>query len=189
LIIVGLSDWALYLSDVILIILIFVCAYTDKKNRKIYNDITLPSILLGLLLGISIQFPGIFLNRLLGFGVGFGLFFLMFMFGFMGGGDVKLVAAIGALRGYPFIVDAIFFGVLVGGLYAIVVLIAHKRLWKNLRSIFIFMYSLIIPWRKTHSLKSEESIKIPYGFCISIGTFIALILHYCSNVNSFFLNY
>ena len=137
----GISD---LLSNLILLVLIAISAYTDVKYRKILNKITLPGILIGLILGLGNHFPDVFLSRLAGFGVGFGLFFLMFIAGYMGGGDVKLITAIGALTGYPFIIDAIFFGILSGGLYAIVVLLKKGLLWKNLKSVITFFVNFII---------------------------------------------
>lgn len=175
-----------------LIILLFVVcasAYTDLKFRKILNIITIPGILLGLALGFMADFPHILLNRLFGFGIGFGLFLLMFLSGYMGGGDVKLVGAIGALTGYPFIVDAIFFGILAGGSYAVVFLLLRGKLWQNLKSVFLFIFGFIAPWRQTHSLKHEDSLKIPYGLCISLGTVTALVVHRAASIQCFFLGY
>jgi prepilin peptidase CpaA len=176
-------------STILLLLLVSVCAYTDLKFRKIYNKITFPCILLGLLLGFLAGFPHVFLNRLLGFGIAFGLFMMMFLSGYMGGGDVKLAGAIGALAGFPFIIDAVFFGILAGGAYAIVYLLAKKKLRQNLKSVFLFIYSVINPWRQTHSLKHEDSLKIPYGFCIALGTVIAFIVHHTASIQCYFLGY
>lgn len=184
-----LREGASFASYCILFLVIFSCMYTDWKFRKIFNVVTMPGIVLGLLLGLAAGFPKVFLNRLLGFGLGFSVFLLMFYFGYMGGGDVKLVGAIGALTGYPFIIDAIFFGILSGGVYAIIVLIYKKKLWQNLKSVFHFIFSFIIPWKQTLPLKSEDSLKIPYGLCISMGTLFTLILHRVTSIKCFFLGY
>jgi prepilin peptidase CpaA len=176
-------------SKVVLVFILLASIYTDMKYRKIFNGITLPGILFGLLFGLLAGFPGAFVNRLIGFGAGFVIFFVMFLSGYMGGGDVKLVAAIGALTGYPFIVDAIFFGILAGGLYAVIYMIVKKRFLENMRSIFRFIVSFINPWRQTHSLKREDSLKIPYGVCISVGTLIAFLIHQTTSVKCYFLGY
>lgn len=186
---IDISRVGLYLSYIVLIGLITISAYTDFKARKIYNIVTVPCLCIGLLLGLVVDFPDAFLNRLLGFGLGFTLFFLMFAAGYMGGGDVKLVAAIGALMGYPYIIDAIFFGILCGGLYAVFLLLIKRMLWKNLKSVFRFIFSFIFPWRQTHSLKQESTIKIPYGFCISLGTLVAFIIHRTTSTKCFFLGF
>jgi prepilin peptidase CpaA len=184
-----LSNIWLILSNIVLLGLITISAFTDIKYRKIYNKITLPSLLTGLILGLLISHRTVFPSRLIGLAVGFGVFFIMFISGYMGGGDVKLVAAIGALIGFPLIIDAIFFGVFSGGLYAIIILLKKGLLWKHLKSVFLFIFSFIIPWRQTHSLKTESSMKIPYGLCISVGTLIAFIIHLTMSINSFFFNY
>lgn len=49
-----------------------------------------------------------FLFALLGFVCGFVMFFLFWIFGLCGGGDVKLVAAVGAWLGPRFVLGAVF---------------------------------------------------------------------------------
>jgi prepilin peptidase CpaA len=176
-------------SWVVLLFILAVSIVTDVKYKKIFNGVTLPGIMLGLLFGLLAGFPDAFFNRLIGLTLGFAVFFILFLSGYMGGGDVKLVAAIGALTGYPFIVDAIFFGILAGGLYAVVFMLVKKRFLENMTSIFRFILSIINPWRQTHSLKREDSLKIPYGVCISVGTLIAFFIHQTTSAKCYFLGY
>ena len=49
-----------------------------------------------------------------------------------GGGDAKLLAAIGAIDGYPLIIDVLFYSFLVGGAMALTVAIWQGRLWATL---------------------------------------------------------
>lgn len=159
--------------DVCLLALLLISGYTDLRCRKVYNAVTFPAIGIGLLLNpVLFGIPGL-KSALIGFAVGFGLFLLIYVLGGIGGGDVKLVGAIGALGGYPFIVYAIFYSALVGGGIAVLELIWQKRLLRSLKNIFITIFSFLIPRMKTIPLDPRESIKVPYGFGIAAGTFWA----------------
>ncbi|MCK5879166.1 MAG: prepilin peptidase, partial [Holophagae bacterium] len=82
--------------NVLLYGVVAVCAVTDILYGKIYNKITYPVILLGVILAIFSGFM-VLKASLVGLLVGFLLYFLVFMMGGFGGGDVKLMTAIGAL--------------------------------------------------------------------------------------------
>lgn len=172
---IDLTGMSYYLSSATLFILLAVSSYTDWKYRKIYNKVTVPAFLAGLLLAALPGSSVSFMNALLACLLGFAVFFLMFLAGQMGGGDVKLVAAIGALTGYPFIVDAVFFGVMAGGVYAIAVSLAKGVLGRHLKNIFHFFLGLFL-WRQPMPLGAQDSTKIPYGLCISMGTAIAYVV-------------
>ncbi|MCR9200884.1 MAG: A24 family peptidase [Planctomycetaceae bacterium] len=97
-----------------LILLIFVAAFTlltawtDLRQRKIFNWATLPMWLLGWLYQIGwFGWPGL-LNGGLGCGTGFGLFFLLWTLKIAGGGDVKLMAALGVWLGFQRTTHVIF---------------------------------------------------------------------------------
>jgi len=161
------------IRDVLLYGVITVCAITDILHGKIYNRVTYPVILLGVVLAL---FSGwvVLKSSLVGLLVGFILYFLVFMMGGFGGGDVKLMTAIGALMGYPFVIYAAFYSALVGGLMSLAVIIWKGKFLATLRNIFsvIFSYplSLLFPGVQPLSLNPENSSRIPYGFAICIGT-------------------
>ena len=171
-----------YASSVVLFAMLLISSYTDWKYRRIYNKVTLPCLALGLGLAAITNFPAGLQSAALACLLGFALFLLLFMFGMMGGGDVKLVAAIGALTGYPFIWDALFFGILAGGLYAIPAAALHGRLGKILKNVFWCLWGLLI-WRKMAQLDTADAIKIPYGLCLSAGTVMAFLLHHFFHIS------
>ncbi len=110
----------------------------DLKHFMIPDVITLPGIVLGLALSLI---PGGFtpLDSLIGFLVGglflwgFGAFFSFFLKKeAMGFGDVKLVAMMGALFGYPVALGSIFGGALFGTLGSFILFLATKSLQKQI---------------------------------------------------------
>ena len=79
------------------IALTLLCMFSDYRRRIIPNFLTLPAMALGLILnlmgrgwinGSLFSIPGLL--------AGIGLLLLPFVFGQMGGGDVKLMGALGA---------------------------------------------------------------------------------------------
>jgi len=164
--------------SVVLYGVITVCALTDILHGKIYNRVTYPAIGIGLLLGLLTGFM-MLKASLIGLLVGFILYFLVFMMGGFGGGDVKLMTAVGALMGYPFVLYASFYSALVGGVISLGVIIWKGRFLKTLRNIFsvLFSYplSLLFPGVEPVSLNPENSTRIPYGFAICLGTLWTVI--------------
>jgi prepilin peptidase CpaA len=111
----------------------------------------------------------------LGLAIGFLPLFIVFVIGGLGGGDVKLMAAIGAIKGYPFIVYALFYSGLVGGLLAIITMIWRGVLLKSIHNILRTMLTSVIPGFKTVPLNPEDSYPIHFGFAICMGTLWALV--------------
>ena len=106
---------------------LLVCSYTDYRYNRIYNWVTLPLIGFGLLVnGIYGRWPG-FLSSLYGCIAASLPLYLAFLMGGMGGGDVKLMGAVGALKGVEFAVLALVLSA-DGGLWALLLLVRHRKL-------------------------------------------------------------
>lgn len=178
-----------YATNSILIALLVLSCYKDIKNNTIPNKYTIPSLVLGLLL-MTLQggFSGL-KDSLLGFLLGFGLFFIPFVFGLMGAGDLKLMAAIGALKGLAFTWNSIIYSGIAGGLVVVVYVIYKKRLLNTI----VNMFGLIIrPFAKALYLNAGNKtakrlyeyfeikrikypeLYIPYALPIAIGTLAVL---------------
>jgi prepilin peptidase CpaA len=152
--------------------LLITSAYTDLAHGKIYDRVTYPAIAIGLTLNFligGIAGPGNFnliaavLGFLLGL-LGLGVFYVS---GAMGGGDVKLAAAIGAFIGYRYLLWALFYSSLVGGIMALALVIWKGRLLDSLRGSFRFLITLRTPLSGT----SEEPLTIPFGLALVLGTY------------------
>src|ERR1700723_578037 len=84
--------------NILLLVLILVAGIYDVLYRRIPNWLTLSGVLAGIGLNSFLYpgWPGLRLS-LLGLAAGFGAYFVMYSLRAMGAGDVKLMAAIGAL--------------------------------------------------------------------------------------------
>ncbi|HWB52869.1 MAG TPA: A24 family peptidase [Tepidisphaeraceae bacterium] len=112
----------------------------DWRRRRIANLLTIPLLLAGvarsLIGGVGME------ESLLGIAVGFGLMFVLFAMRAVGGGDVKLLAAVGAWVG-PLPTLAIFAGAaIVGMLIVIGQAIYQHRMPALLRNTFVLTVAL-----------------------------------------------
>src|SRR3954467_9519910 len=97
--------------QVLLFLVLIVAATTDVLYRKVFNWLTYPAIAFGLTLGYCV---GHFGSHVAGFSVGAVIFGVAILTGGVGGGDWKLVGAIGAIKGLDFGIQAIFYSSLFG---------------------------------------------------------------------------
>ena len=114
-------------------------AYFDVISRRIPNRLTYPAIVLGLALrAVCLGWRGLG-SGLLGLLLCGGLFFLLFVIGAMGGGDVKLMATVGAWVGFGHAATALAVCAIAGGVIAMGYVVLYKRFkttFSNIASIF-----------------------------------------------------
>ncbi|ASK61825.1 prepilin peptidase [Virgibacillus phasianinus] len=159
------------------ILILTISIITDLRNRKILNIVTLPAILIALAFHtITTGLDG-FLFSGQGFLVGLGLLLIPFLMGGIGAGDVKLLAAIGALKGTVFVLYTGIYAGIIGGLIAIFILVKQRKLGFTLKHMLfsaVFLKgtkgSLQVPADKGNTLS------IPYAVSIAIGAILTFLL-------------
>jgi leader peptidase (prepilin peptidase)/N-methyltransferase len=103
-------------------------ALIDYDHKIIPNTITLPGMAIGF--GLSVwALPLTPLASLLGILIGGALFYLIAVVskGGMGGGDIKLIAMIGAFLGWQGALFTIFAGALLGSLVGVTLMVVGKK--------------------------------------------------------------
>lgn len=139
--------------------LLLGAVYFDLRSRRIPNYLTLPAMGLGLLVSLAqggLSGAG---TSMLGLLLGGGLLFPLFAYGKFGGGDVKLLAAIGALRGASFVWRATLLGAASGGVLALLFL-AYRR---ELGPVMLGLY--------TATYRTDSTY--PYSPAIALGVLLA----------------
>src|SRR2546425_11393857 len=81
------------------VIFVALCVIADVRTRRIPNAISGSAVLLGITLNTAYQGTAGLLESLAGLGVTMGVLLWPFAMGGIGGGDVKMMGAIGALLG------------------------------------------------------------------------------------------
>src|ERR1700739_4315424 len=119
--------------EALLLAVVFGAAVYDVRYRRIPNWLSMSGVLAGIILNTFLYqgCPG-FRHSLQGVAMGFGVYFALYALRAMGAGDVKLMAAVGAIVGWEdwfgiFIITAI-----VGGVAALLLVLFRGRLKKTL---------------------------------------------------------
>jgi prepilin peptidase CpaA len=162
------------LKSGLLIVLLLMAALTDLTQRKVYNWLIVPALIIGLAWNIAeMGWPGVGFS-LLGLLVGGLLFFPFLLLGGMGAGDIKLMAVVGAFGGAWFAVQAWFYIALAGGVQAVVLLLIRGELISTLKNLVRWLGS----WfgSKQKALPFPEDNALPYAAIILVGTVAALFL-------------
>ena len=103
----------------------------DIEHQIIPDVITIPGIVLGLAAG---SYTIGYIDSFLGFLIGGGLFYLLAVLsnGGMGGGDIKYIAAAGALVGWQKVLLIIFIGAFLGSFVGLFQIAVQKKSRKSL---------------------------------------------------------
>lgn len=109
----------------------------DLETRRVLNIMLLPAAVFAVAAGLWLGQPTL-ASMLGGAAVGFGLFWCLYFVGrikygrgALGFGDVKLVAVIGLMTGYPNVLTALVIGAALGGAAAVVLLLTRRAGWKS----------------------------------------------------------
>lgn len=148
---------------------------SDVRYGRIPNKLTYPAILAGVALGFMTGGVEGMWSSFAGFALGFVVLFAGMMFGGIGGGDVKLAAAMGALVGLPVTALGLLYMCLCSGAIAFGILIWKGKLFASLRRISRYMFTSLLPFLETEQLREEDSDPFPLGVAIVSGFAWALI--------------
>jgi prepilin peptidase CpaA len=170
--------------EVLLLIVALAAAVYDVRYRRIPNWISVGGIALGVLANsITRGIPGL-LFALGGFALGFGLYFLFYLIHARGAGDVKLMGAIGALVGWKNWVAIFVITAIVGGIMAMILIVARSRVKKTFWNIGFILNEMrrgraAYVSREELDVHSPKSVGLPHGAVIAVATifYLALAAH------------
>ena len=162
------------LPTALLATMVCVALYTDLRFGKIYNRLTVSCIALGIGLGfVNNGLAGV-LSSLGGAGLILALFVFFAPKSGIGGGDVKMLMAVGAIMGLPFAVWALLFTGVIGGMAATVVMVSHGAPFQTLRGIWTNLFVRIVFRNSAEVSAGSRGLKFRYSPAIAIGCMLAL---------------
>jgi prepilin peptidase CpaA len=119
---VGGSHPAAVLAGPVLALLALAAAW-DLRTQRVPNWLTFGGSLVGLAVNVAIAHERGALTSLTGWALGIGFLLIPFLLGGIGGGDVKLLGMAGAWGGPGYAFTTLFFGAMVGGVVALILLL------------------------------------------------------------------
>jgi prepilin peptidase CpaA len=152
------------LPVVVALLVASIALVTDLRSRRIPNWLTVPALLLGLMLNLIVSGKDGGISALEGAALGFGLLIPFYLMRVMGAGDVKLLAACGALLGPENLVAAAAAGAIVGGAISLVILARTGTLSLAIHQMFIM-----------HVVPTSSGAKAPYAVAIASGVYLAIL--------------
>lgn len=168
------------MSTIEIISTVLVAAFTataaviDLRTRRLPNWLTAPAVLLGLAFHTATGgLSGLGLS-LAGLATGFGILFVLWLIGGSGGGDVKLMAALGAWVGFTPILIVFFVSAIVAGLGGTLVLGVRTvgRGWNRVRPV-LDPFNKKKTRRPTLEQKSRRRL-MPYAVPVALSTWLVL---------------
>jgi len=153
-----------------------VAAVWDARWRRIPKWLTLPALALGLAFHLA---SGGFGGALLAAAVGLVCGLVLLQLGAVGGGDVKWLAALGALLGWHLWLWSIEFGLLAAGGLALAQLAARGQLQVLPGSVA----AIVQGWRRQglrphpqHNLQTPGVVAVPFAVAMLAGVVAALAI-------------
>jgi prepilin peptidase CpaA len=179
------------LNNYLLLTLLLLTLYFDLIQKRIPNFLTFPVMLWGLVANTIMGGGAGFLFGLYGLLLGLALFFIPFILGGMGGGDVKLMGAIGALQGVQFVFQVALFTAFCGGILALGYLLVNRQLGNTLKKIIgivavpffnVLYFRYGYPFLNRFSFyffscrgdNPGNKVYMPYGVAIVMGTLLVI---------------
>lgn len=163
-------------------VVLLIAAWTDLRERKVYNKLTYPAILIGLALHtVTLGLDGLIAGL-----IAAGLMLLVGLFLIatpaIKGGDIKLLMVVGAFAGGKALLEVSFYAVFAGfflGLFMSLkngyLRIMLARLWRLLKG-----YVLMLLYRSKNlepKLEPDERSKIPFAIAIFVGGILVVTEH------------
>ena len=149
-----------------------VGAVSDIRSARIPNYLTYSSLAVALVLRSALGWAGL-RSGAVGMLVAGGFFLVLFVMGAMGGGDLKLMASVGAWVGREQVITILLAAAFAGGFLAVVRIVFGRRgrqtLWNLLELIRFRLTSGVQP-HPLLNVREPGSERVPYGLAIAMAT-------------------
>jgi prepilin peptidase CpaA len=152
--------------------LFIIAGYTEMRQRRIPNWLTLSGILIALWGSLLVAGAAGLKSSALGLAIGGGAFLPFCLAGAVGGGDLKLMAAVGAVLGYPLVLWALYYTIMAGGVLAILYL-----LWTGQLLTYLMRFCRWLAGKREAA--GEGLVKrptLPFGLAIAAGAVWAIVM-------------
>jgi prepilin peptidase CpaA len=168
-------------GQILLGILVALAAIFDIRSRRIPNWLVLAGLIVGVGWNVYASGWSGLLRGAEGLGLGFILYFPLYLIRARGAGDVKLLAAVGAVVGPGNCLWIFLLTAVLGGAIALVLLMFRGRMRKTLFNVGWIIQDLLhfrAPYRSSDELDvtTTKGLRLPHGAMIAVGTLAFLYM-------------
>jgi prepilin peptidase CpaA len=157
--------------------LTLVAAWTDLRDRKIPNWLTVPGIFAGIALNSYLRGWHGTKASLEGAGIALLVLLPLVLLRALGAGDWKLMGAVGAFLG-PILLPFVLVGsIFVAGAMAVVQMIRTRRVIETFCNLAVLVQGFFSFGLRVHpdiSLDNPVLMKLPFGVAVAGGTLICI---------------
>jgi prepilin peptidase CpaA len=168
--------------EMVLLVMLLAAAVFDVLYRRIPNWLTVSGVVLGIAMNTVLGSPDAgLIFSLIGLVVAFGVYAALYALRAMGAGDVKLMAAVGALVGWERWFGIFLITAIIGGIMATLLVVARGRVRKTMFNVS-FILSEMKSGRPAYlaneelDVKNKKALGLPHGAVIAVGTVFYLAL-------------
>jgi prepilin peptidase CpaA len=159
--------------------LVLVAAVSDVRSRTIPNWLTFGGVAAGLAANFLVHGWAGVKTGAIGLGVALLLFVPLFALRWLGGGDAKLMFAIGAFLGATGLITVFIIDAILGGIAALILMLAKGRVRRTFSNIGRMLKSLArgrAPYRDTAELEagSAQSLGMPRAVTIALAVLVVI---------------
>jgi len=168
-------------SQVLLCLIAIPCGFCDYRSRRVPNWLTFPGICLGI--GLNVFQAGMagLWSSLQGLAVALAIYGSLYLLRALGAGDVKLMAAIGAVAGPAHWLRIFLLTALCGGVVAVVLIVMRGRFrhtMSNAGAVLANLSRAQPPYRSSPELdvRSTAGLRLPHAVMIGCATLLYICL-------------
>lgn len=166
------------ISFVVLIAGMIVAVWSDFKQHKIPNVLSVTMLVSGLI--INMFEPSGLRQTAIGFLVGFLIGVFLWLLSVVKAGDAKLMAAIGAMMGWRWFIISLCWAILIGMGIGIVILLRKREVFSRIKRVWEYGKLLIrtqkfTPYEPQKDTEGELPFAIPLAIGCILNEFIALL--------------
>ncbi|HWK31053.1 MAG TPA: A24 family peptidase [Terriglobales bacterium] len=161
--------------NITILAFVLTVAAIDLQSRKVPRVLTTVAFFSGILYH---TLAGGILSAMAAALAGFLFGVLLFRAGAIGGGDVKLATALGALLGWALWLRAMYIAILAAAAIAVLLALYKGVLRQTLRNALTVITSLPQRGLNAHTeihVKNPRLVRAPFGIAAAIGTIAALV--------------
>jgi prepilin peptidase CpaA len=164
---------------ILLLLFVTAAALFDLRERRIPNWLSLGGLALGFGLNFLLhQLSGLW-QSLVGLVLAFLVYFALYLLRAMGAGDVKMMAAVGAMVGPRSWLIIFFLTALIGGLLGIVLVLWRRRFRRTVSNLGYLIYELIHlrpPHLRHGELDVSRGLGLPHAVSVALGSLLFVAL-------------